>query len=191
MTPDGNETPALIGAGDADAFEAMKALFKRANAGDAKALREVVERTEGSPKSLIHYGHGDLADLAERVMLQTQLSKFPASQLAVEERMREIRRELGAGTSTPLEKLLISRIALCWLDVHTLDTMVAMNSDRRAKVVEALDRRLERTERRYIRAIKALATVRRLDMTAILVNQVTVAAAPNPDSSGSRRTGCL
>ena len=61
-------------------------------------------RCKDRPRDLIHYGFGDLAKLAERSMLDAQLEHRPASRLAVEERMREIRRDLGVGTSPPLER---------------------------------------------------------------------------------------
>jgi hypothetical protein len=183
----GDEPAALNEVGEVDVpeFAAMKGLVRRANAGDKAALRGLLAECKGYPKRLIWYGFGDLAKLAEGVMLDAQLSHNPASRLAVEERMREIRRDLGGAAPTPLERLLISRIALAWLDVHTLDVHAAQNKDYRPKVIEALDRRRERAERRYIRAIKTLAAVRNLDPTAIQVNVST----PPASVRGRRLTG--
>jgi hypothetical protein len=170
-------------------FAEMKRLTRDANAGDKRALRDLLAKCKDRPKDLIWYGLGDLAKLAERSMLDAELDHRPASKLAVEERMREIRRDLGVRTSPPLERLLISRIALAWLDVHLLDVHAAQNKDYRPKVVEALERRRERAERRYIRAIKALAAVRKLDLTAIQINlarrQVNVAGNLASDGSST------
>jgi hypothetical protein len=186
----GGGPPALNDDGSIDdpEFAEMKALTRAANAGDKRALRDLLARCKDRPKDLIWYGFGDLAKLVERSMLDAQLSNNPASWRAVEERMREIRRDLGVMTSSPLERLLISRIALAWLDVHVLDIHAAQNKDHRPKVVEALDRRRERADRRYMRAIKALAAVRKLNLTAVLINQMTI-EAPHSGSGGSGATG--
>jgi uncharacterized membrane protein len=126
---------------------------------------------------------GDLAEMAEGGILSSV--NAPA---IVTEGARvgaaAIRTDLGYDTAPMLERLLIEQIALCWMRHNLLEyhyTAKVMSSA--TYVTETGDyweRRLTFSQRRYIRAVEALARVRRLaHKTPLQVNiagqQVNVA----------------
>ncbi len=62
----------------------------------------------------------------------------------------------------PLERLLVDRVAACWLQLHHADLAAARMHDETAEGSERMRRRQAAAERRYAGAVEALARVRRL-----------------------------
>ena len=77
-----------------------------------------------------------------------------------------LRRSLGATTATPLERILIDDVALCWLRMQIFEQLYSANYDKSGGVTLTkaayLERRLSATRRRYLQSIEALARVRGL-----------------------------
>jgi hypothetical protein len=74
-----------------------------------------------------------------------------------------MRTDLGEGAATPLERLLIKRVGLCWLALHSAE----IERGERLRggppdLLKAADQRVSRAHARLLTATKALATVRRL-----------------------------
>ncbi len=101
--------------------------------------------------------------------------------------MDTIRKDLSHAEATPLEKMLIEQIALCWLRLSIVELNHADNvASGTFGIPQAdyWDRALSSAQRRYLRAIEALARVRRLlRPNAVQVNigaqQVNVASVNN------------
>jgi hypothetical protein len=81
---------------------------------------------------------------------------------AINLKLTELRRELGGTSPHPLERLLVERVVLCWLHVHHADVQCAYATSVTLEYGDYLQRQQERAQRRYLAAIKCLATVRRL-----------------------------
>lgn len=150
-------------------------LEELANAGDSDALNEIIERFRGDRAGLIRFGYGDLARTVQHNALNNLFDKHPVVATAVRARMEQIRDDLAGPAPSPLERLLAERAALCWLDVHIADLLKAGDGDRGSlgktlKIGEARDRRCTRANDRYLKALKALATVRKLDLPRIQIN---------------------
>ncbi len=68
---------------------------------------------------------------------------------------------------------------LCWLELNCLDPALSGKRGVPLRQAEFYDRRRDRAHRRYLSAIRSLATVRRLVMPSVQVNigtkQVNVA----------------
>ncbi len=79
--------------------------------------------------------------------------------------------ELAGPKPSPLERLLVDRIAACWLQVHYADALYAQ---RMGEVSvgwgDYLQRRQDRAHRRYLASIRALAQVRRLLSPPVQIN---------------------
>jgi hypothetical protein len=80
-----------------------------------------------------------------------------------------------------LERLLVERIAACWLQVQDAEIKYMHNHKQLTlQQVEFHQRRMDATHKRYLVAIKALALVRKLALPALQVNiarkQVNVSA---------------
>jgi hypothetical protein len=93
---------------------------------------------------------------------------------AFRRRMQSLREELGWGTATPLERLLISRVALNWHSLVLAERRAASAVQKRTgmEVTAYLDRACHRAERRYLQAIHALSMLRRLQLPVVQFNVV-------------------
>ena len=79
-------------------------------------------------------------------------------------KLHDLRAELLANSSSPLERLLVKRIVACWLQTHYADALYAQARCEEATpaVRKELLQRQESSHRRYLTSIKQLALVRRL-----------------------------
>jgi hypothetical protein len=92
---------------------------------------------------------------------------------AVTAHVSKMRRERGEESATPLEKLLIQRLALCWLACHAAEVERAEFLQGGAgERLKAADKRVDRAHVRLMTATKTLATVRKL------ITPVTLKLAP-------------
>jgi hypothetical protein len=98
---------------------------------------------------------------------------------ALSRQVAAMRSELGGPSPSPLEALLADRVIACWLQLHLAERRLAHRFDQDEAPSWALldhyQNWLDRSQRRYLAAIKTLATVRRLQVP-ILIGQVNVAA---------------
>ncbi len=122
---------------------------------------------------------------AEKTMIERVTPEAGVAREFLETSLRGIRRELGYDTAPMLEKLLIEQIAVAWLDWDIVQQMYAKNATQSHTLTSGgyWDRRVTGAQARYLRALEALARVRRLAMPQPLqVNiggqQVNVAGKP-------------
>ena len=158
-------------------------LIRRAEAGEQEAMREV--RALANTRLAGLWGeYGDLARAAERTLTSVAAGENVLMKEAIGRRMETMRSELLGPSTSPLERLLVERVVLCWLQVHYEDTADAAGLTKGTTWTQALNRqkRLESAHRRYLAAIKALATVRRLALPVLQVNiaekQINVGPRP-------------
>ena len=102
-------------------------------------------------------GDGADAELARRVIEQDIARK---------------RREVAGEHPSPLEALLAERIALCWVAAQQADAQYArkLAGGMSFREGEYYARRAEQANRQLLRAVQALATVRRLLTPAVQLN---------------------
>jgi len=157
--------------------EDILALARRAEKGDKAALpalREVLK----DPAYVDALG-GDLARQAQL----TLITRFSGQNLLFKEsltrKLELLRAELAGPTPTPLETLLVERIVACWLHLHHLELIYASKDSMSLELGTYYQRSIDRAQRRYLSAIKALALVRKLALPVLQVNiakkQVNVA----------------
>ena len=92
------------------------------------------------------------------------------SRAATERQITAMRAELLGEHPTPLERVLVDRIVVDWLDSLVSDTVRAQRSEGAIAVVEYRDRRSDRAHARLMRSLKTLATVRRLVVGSVQIN---------------------
>lgn len=106
--------------------------------------------------------------------------------LAVE--MGRIRRELAGENPTPLERLLVERIVTCWAVAHSFETGALVNPRDRAYHAAATA-----AQRRFLAAVKTLATIRQMALPVLLnvtaqAAQINVGNAPAPSPQPERQS---
>lgn len=157
---------------------ALLDLMVRAEKGDETVLPDL--RKWFQDPVLVDMLGGDLARQAERSLLNSAAGKNLAFREAVLRKMELMRAELTGPNATPLERLLVERIVTCWLQLHYADIRLAQSEAKMTMEQGAYQEECrERAHRRYLSAIKTLATVRKLALPVLQVNiakkQVNVA----------------
>lgn len=88
-------------------------------------------------------------------------------------RLAKLRRELLGPSPSPIERLLVDRIVICWMQVHHADWLAAnqhLGGNYSFKHGEYFQERQGCAQRRYLAALKALAQVRKLLVPVVQVN---------------------
>lgn len=159
-------------------------LLARARKGDRTALPAVRELLR-NPAAVAALG-GELAELAERSFVQAMSPDDLAFREAVARKLQLLKAELLGADPSPVDRLLVERVAACWLQVQDADVRAAQATGQSPKWFELYQRRMELANRRFLAAVKTLAQVRKLALPVLQVNiakkQVNVAAGAVPGS---------
>jgi hypothetical protein len=165
--------------------EEMRKFLKRAQRGDASTL-PVLRKMLENPATVDQFG-GDLARQAALSLINAAAGEDLAFKEALTRKLELLRAELSGPNPTPLERLLVERIVACWLQVQDADVRYAQAKSLSLEWGDYYQRRMDRAHKRYLTAIKTLATVRKLALPVLQVNiarkQVNVAGpCPAPQS---------
>jgi hypothetical protein len=151
--------------------EEARALLERAHKGDATCLPQLralfADPDRGT--ALVEACGSPAVWLRETLLGQTA-----GKDLAVKEaemiKLAQVQAELEGPNPTAVEKLLAERAAVCWFLVNRYEERYARAEGLSIKQAEYHQRRIDAAHRRYLSALKTLATVRKLAVPAIQVN---------------------
>jgi hypothetical protein len=141
----------------------LLAVIQRAKRGDERALPELRRLYDAVPD--LWKDTGNLAKAALANWVDTAYGHDLATAEATRRVVRQMRFSLASEDAPPLERLLADRIAVAWLQVNYVDTVLAQRltgEGLRPEQVDFYQSWLDRAQKRYLAAIKALAQVRRL-----------------------------
>ena len=142
-------------------------LLKRAHGGDTAAMSDLRRLLNESPD--LWNEIGNIAMQARRSWIELAASNNDVVAEALSRKMSALTLELSGPRPTILERLIVGRVVTCWFQLHYFDLLVAQTHSSRQG--EYLQRSQERAQRRYLSAIRSLATVRRLQLpTSVQVN---------------------
>jgi len=153
-------------------LDEIDALATAASKGDRSALevlRKAIDDTDHSLWSEI----GNLTLWVQNELIEMM---FPKEELAAREAVRaklsELASELSGPSPSPLERLLVERIATCWLDVQEADTRYLKAAKGECSFAQGdyYQRRQDRAHKRFLTAVKTLAQVRKLGGAVVQVN---------------------
>jgi hypothetical protein len=140
--------------------EEIQRLLLSAQEGDTTALPELRVLLENRPE--LWKQLGDLVAHCEEAILNLAAGKSLLAKESIRKRMDHLRAEIGGPKPTPLERLLVDRVVLCWAQMHLGD----LDSVQKAQAGQAhradVERRLAGLQARYLASIKQLAVVRKL-----------------------------
>ena len=144
-------------------------LLPEANAGDPSALADLRTIFDDHPQ--LWDGMGDLAREAELTLVRLVAGPNTVTKEAIRKKLDALRRDVAGPAPSPLERLLADRVALGWLGLAVAEGQYHRALEQGlSQSDEFHQRRVERAQRRYLAAIKALAQVRRLGVAAVQVN---------------------
>jgi hypothetical protein len=143
-------------------------LVRRAQVGDDEALDELKLLFRNLDEFWSDFG--DVAKSAEDALV-TYATGDPFYREAVRQHVGSIKRRLAGARPDPAEHLLAERAAHCWLEVNMAEAMFARTLGAApTAAAEAQHRWLDRAHRRFLSAIRTLATVQRLRGAFVQVN---------------------
>jgi len=132
-----------------------------ANAGDVSALPALKKSLADHPELIDRLG--DLAAHVEQSLVSLVAGPSLVASEAVTAHLAKMRQELGEESASPLEKLLIKRLALCWLACHAAEiNRGELLRGGPSELLKAADKRVDRAHARLLSATKSLAIVRKL-----------------------------
>ncbi|WP_165220231.1 hypothetical protein [Aquisphaera insulae] len=140
--------------------------------GEAMGLRsELRDTARRHPQEFIEETGGDLAHKTWELLAE---SLEPQSETAREGllcKMHQVRSELAGPKPSGVEWNLADAAALSWADYHRCVIERERLSGREdLKALTYHDQRVDRAQKRFLRSLKALAAVRKLDLTAVQIN---------------------
>ena len=141
-------------------LERLQRLVERAEGGDEGAMPELRAALNVNP--WVWERFGDLAQQSQGAWLQLIAGKNLLLLESTQRKAEQLRAELAGPAPSPLERLLIERIVACWLQVHYSDASYAQLKGTTPAQHTAALRRQNSAQQRYLQAVKALATVRKL-----------------------------
>jgi hypothetical protein len=149
--------------------ERIMALVDRANQGDTSVLPALRKLFDEHPS--LWEENGDLARVVEAGWLKRMCGADEFFKETVSRQLRAMRKELRGPAPSALERLLVDRIGICWLALHYAEAIYAQGgSDMTFKQGDYYQDRIDRSQKRYLAAIKALAQIRRLQLPMVQVN---------------------
>lgn len=143
------------------AMQRMTPVLAAADAGDDVAMAELRAFFDHNPAIWQQFSAfmGD----AESVCIESLAPGGRIEQEVWRKRLDDLRSELLEPTSSPLEKMLVDRIAMTWLYVQQAELQCSLGlGTGTLQQGSHNERRLDRAQARYLAAVKALAQVRRL-----------------------------
>jgi hypothetical protein len=166
----------------------MVDILERAQQGDEAVLLQLQALLAGRPELVKQFG--DLARHAEDCFLKLAAGTSCLAKESTRLHLAKVKEELSQPSASPLEKLLIDRIAVSWLQVHhaDLDAATVLNSGQSTtpRSVQA-HRRLDQAHRRYLASIKQLAIVRKLLKPSPSILDIAMRPIPETNVKGAKQ----
>lgn len=135
--------------------------MERAQDGDESALPALRRALDEEPK--ISRIFVNLADTLERSLTRNVAGDDLVVRECIPRNLEEMRKELAGENPSPLERLLVERIAICWLELQYFEIGYAQNiSDMSLAQSEFQQKRIDKIHRRYLSAIRTLAQIRKM-----------------------------
>jgi hypothetical protein len=143
--------------------EELKELLTKAIKGDLTLLPELKKAFDEHPELVQRFG--DMVSDAERSLLRLAVGSNLVAKEAITRQAADLRTRLATTAPSELERLLIDRIAISWIEVYLADSNLALRlltDSGAAPGTQAAEKRLDRAHQRYLAAVKALAVVSKL-----------------------------
>jgi hypothetical protein len=158
--------------------DSLYALICRADKGDETTLPALREALK-DPRLVDAVG-GDLGSDARWNLVRKISGKSVLQHEVLLRKLDNLKAELSGPAPAPLEALLVDRVLTCWLYLHYLENDYTNRVNVSPCWGDYFQRCINAAQKRYLAAIKTLATVRKLALPVLQVNiarkQVNVAA---------------
>jgi len=143
----------------------LRDLVQRAQNGDQTAVPGLRMFLDAHPEVWLQAG--DLAKQATEAWKQMIAGPDLLLAESLQRKLEAMKVELLSADPSPLETLLVDRIAACWLALHHAEATVPRMQGATAAQHVAAQKRINLAQQRYLHARKTLATMRKLLLPAV------------------------
>ena len=148
-----------------------------ASKGDAVAKARLSEFLDDRPDIVAHYGNIGLA------VQQAWVSRFAGDNFLISSslmrRLEALKRELAGEQPSPLEKLLVERVAACWLQAECCDLFAAVpQAEEGVKLAAFKFQRQNAAMARFLSAARTLAMIQRAKRGIVVTVEHTGGTVP-------------
>jgi hypothetical protein len=168
-----------------EVLERLQRLVQRAEQGDASVLAEL--RAALDRNAWVWERYGDLAQQSQAAWLQLIAGSNLMLHEATSRKAAQLRAELAGPAPSPVERLLIERVIACWLQTNYADAAYAQLKGNAPGQHMAALRRQGAAQQRYLQAMRALVTIRKLLRPA--PSPLDLALRPVPEQPAGRLAG--
>lgn len=140
--------------------EEFDELVQRANGGDRQATGELRRLLDQHPE--IWRRLGDLAAAAGTAFLNMASQDNQLVKGSISRYVRDLRKELLGPSPTPLERIAVERLVICWAQLNYVSAVVVSLKDVSPGTLSAWHKRQRQSSGELDKAIKCLATLRKL-----------------------------
>ncbi len=147
----------------------------KAQQGDTAALRELgrAQNAKLLPK------FGDMGAVVRRQICESACGEFNATAVAMYRKLEAIARDLAGPNPSGVEGMLAELVAIAWGDYQRCAKDREWLGDCSFRKATYYDQRVDRSHKRLVRSLRALAAVRKVDLTAVQINLNGVAGLIN------------
>jgi hypothetical protein len=141
-------------------LEQLNSLLQRARQGDEGVLPELRHLLDRKPEIWRHYG--DLALHAVRSWTSLIAGEDLTLRESIARKVDELGREIGGTEPTPLERLLIDRVVVTWLQLQHAEVAACQSLKSSPQLGDFWLKRQNSAHRRFLTSVGALVMLRRL-----------------------------
>jgi hypothetical protein len=159
-------------------------LVARAQQGDLAVVPQIKQFLDDHPQ--VWSELGDLAAHAQEALVRLVAGDNLLVQECLRRELAARKAELAGPYPSPLEKLLVERLVLCWLQANKADLDAAAHDQGTSPHGPHAQRRQDAAHKRFLAAAKQLALVRKLLAPALPA--ITLALPPSPANGQAKRS---
>ena len=164
-------------------FQQVHRFLKRVDKGDQEALETLRKLLNDPAADPLLAATSDLAVAAQRRFINRYAGEHHVYREALTIKLDQLRAELSGPEPSPLEKLLVERVLVCWLQVHIADCTFAGATNATLNQGEYYQRNQSRAQVRYLAAIKMLVMIRKLLQPTL--SPLEIASRPVNETTGT------
>jgi len=146
-----------------DTVERLKELVEKAAKGDKNPLPEIRKILKESPE--LSWQLMDVGRVAEWRYTEMMLKEEDFGKKEVlKAQLATMREEIAGDNPSPLERLLVERIVLTWLQIQLFEDLYASSMPKSMTIAQGnyKQKMIDQAHRRYLSAIRTLAQIRKL-----------------------------
>ena len=154
----------------AEEGEFYRRVIVKSEDGDADTRAEARKEMEKPQNARLLLKYGDVAARLGRWLCVRTFNKYDGLAVAMYRKMQAIARDLAGPHPSPVEVQLAELAAIAWADYQRCAMNRETLKDCTFRKASYYDQRADRAHKRLVRSLRALAAVRKVDLTAVQIN---------------------